>query len=183
MSEGDYLKNKYLALLILLVVMMGIGCAESQNKATDSPTQLAPSTSSAANVTPIETKTYEDDLWLSNHQKVCQNLLLDFFNFGNAVSSEDLESMYYHAMHAKEDLHGAREADPLYNVSPKYAYARSEWINSLEDNEKAMDLYIACINEGSVDTPKMDDATDLINQGSNHTDNCTKAILAASFAD
>ncbi|AKB75392.1 hypothetical protein MSLAZ_2131 [Methanosarcina lacustris Z-7289] len=55
------MKNKYLILFILVVVMMGIGCTESGNKETNSQTPAAPSTPSAANVTsavtPVETKT------------------------------------------------------------------------------------------------------------------------------
>lgn len=98
---------------------------------------------------------------------------------GQAAKSGDLDSTYYDTMQAKEDLQGVREADPLYNVSPKYAYARSEWINGLEDNENAMDLIIACKNGGWVDTQKMSDATDLMKQGGAHIDNFKNAIAAA----
>lgn len=111
--------------------------------------------------------------------KFCDNFALDFRNLGQAANSGDLENMYYDAMQAKEDLQGVREADPLYNVSPKYAYARSEWINGLEDDEKAMDLIIACKNGGWVDTQKMYDATDLMKQGGAHIDNFSNAITAA----
>lgn len=74
-SEGDSLNNQYLilTLFILLVVMMGIGCTASENKATNSQTQTPPSTSLDANVTPtvtsvetkttqVETETYEEPM-------------------------------------------------------------------------------------------------------------------------
>lgn len=122
---------------------------------------------------------YEDDQWIKDNAKFCETLALDFQNIGQDANNGDLDSLYYASMQAKEDLHGVLEADPLYNVSPKYTYARSEWINGLEDSENAMDLIIACKNGGWVDNQKMVDATDLMKQGNAHIDNFKNAIVAA----
>ena len=53
------------------MLIIGIGCIESKSKATTPQTQVAPSASSVATVTPtvtpIETKAYEDQQWLNVH--------------------------------------------------------------------------------------------------------------------
>lgn len=143
------------------MVMMGIGCTGSENKATNPQTQAAPSNSPATTVTPtattVETKTYEDQQWLNAvtiDSSASGDLLTDLTNVQNACTNVETTGI---------NLVG-ESAGKLY-LSSEAAYKHSNSYDVSQDLQPAKDEYNLGLTEVNTIAVKLARAVDSYNKG------------------
>lgn len=103
----------------------------------------------------------------------------DMESVSSAATSRDLDGLYRYAKQVKGNIENAKKSDSEYSPSSKYAYAHSEYLNSLEDIGNAMDLIISCGDGGWTDSQKITEATELMEKGNVHIKNFSDAIKNA----
>jgi hypothetical protein len=171
-------KNLKIILGVLCALFLLFGClgsgAENKQVNTDN-IQVAAVQAEPVKTTAAATET-PDMEWLRTSGNWCLVIGQDMDSLSTAAYAGDLENLYRYAKQAKGNIENAKKADSKLSPSAKYAYAHSEYLNSLEDIGNALDLIISCGDGGWTDTQKIPAATELMKSGNIHINNFTNAL-------
>lgn len=174
-------KNLKTGIGVLIALFLLFGClgsgAENNAKVNTEPVQVA-----AVQAEPVKTTaaTESPDMeWLRTSRNWCLVIGQDMDSLSQAAYAGNTEKLYLYAKQAKGNIENAREADSKLSPSAKYAYAHSEYLNSLDDIENALDLIISCGDGGWTDSHKITAATESLNKGKIHINNVTNAVKTA----
>lgn len=171
-------KNLKIGIGVMVSLFLLFGClgsgSENDNQVKTENVEVAvePTETAAAPETP-------DQEWLRTSGVWYIVIGQDMDSLGAAASSGDLDGMYRYAKQARGNINNAKRADSKLSPSAKFAYAHSEYLDSLEDIGDAMDLIISCGDGGWTDINKITEATELMENGKVHVSNFGTAIKTA----
>jgi hypothetical protein len=175
-------KNLKIIMGVLFALFIVFGClgsgSENKQVQTVKSAEVAAQPAQPVTTTAAVTET-QDEEWLRTTRNWCLVIGQDMDSLSSAATSGDLEGLYKYAKQAKGNIINAKIANSNLSPSAKYAYANSEYLDSLIDLGKAMDLIISCGDGGWTDTQKIPAATELMKSGSAHIINCSNSVKKA----